>query len=77
MSKPALYRFTYALIQLHGHFSDAHTLGRQYTPQQNARNTAWFRIWLPEGKEEAFTAMTGMKLKKPPVVDVNMGGHGG
>lgn len=45
-------------------------MAEDWTPQENARNTAWFRIWLPEGKEEEFTNMTGMKLKKPPIVHV-------
>lgn len=71
MSRPALYKFTYALIQLGGCFTDAFHLGGPFTPKQNARNTVFFRIFLPEGADKEFTRMTGMKLTKPPVVHLN------
>ncbi len=71
MSNPALYAFTYALIKLHGHFTDAFHLGESFTPKQNARNTVHFRIFLPEGTEEEFTRMTGMKIEPPPKIHLN------
>lgn len=74
MSKPALYKLTYALIMLHGYFTDCFHLGEPYSPQQNTRNSAHFRIFLPEGKEETFTEMTGLKLTPPPKIHLNSTG---
>jgi hypothetical protein len=73
MSKPALYKLTYALIMVHGYFTDAFTLGERYTPEQNARNSAHFRIFLPEGSEARFTELSGLSVSTPPRVQVGLG----
>lgn len=72
MSKPALYKFTYSLIAVGGHFTCSMAMGlKGYTPEQNARNTVFFRIWLPKGKEAEFTALSGMKVQTPPRISVS------
>lgn len=72
MSKAALYRMTYALIMLDGTFTCSLTIGcKGYSPAQNCRNTAFFRVQLRTGTEQRFADMTGMKLKKPQSVHVD------
>lgn len=72
MSKPALHRFTYALIQVAGHFTCSLTIGCQgYTAAQNARNTVFFRVWIPKGMEAEFTRISGMMLQVPPILKLS------
>jgi hypothetical protein len=72
MSKPALYRFTYALIMVGGHFTCSLTIGcKGYTPAQNARNSAHFRIWLPHQTEAAFESLSGLKVQAPPTIHLS------
>lgn len=70
MSKSALYNFLYALIMCHGTITSTYTMGHQYTPRQNAHNTAWFRIKLPKNFEVDFRKMTGIKLEEPKEVHI-------
>jgi len=76
MGKPGLYKLMYALIMVGGHFTNSFHLdfSQRYTPQIHARFKVDFRIWIPEGREEKFEKLSGLKITPPPRVQVGMGG---
>jgi len=74
MSKNNLYNLLYTLIMMKGTITSTMTIGcQQYTKRQNAYNSAFFIIGLPEGKKVQFEEMTGLKLTLPPKVTTNSG----
>lgn len=71
MSKNALYSVLYAILMHRGRITGTLTIGcEKYTPKQNSRNTAFFRIKLPKGKKDSFESMSGFKLNKPPTINI-------
>lgn len=67
-------RFIRALVVSRGHFTDSFTLGSDLT--KPSRDTVFFRVWIPEGKELFFLELSKCEeLRPPPRVQVGMGLH--
>lgn len=65
--KDKLAKFLRALVKLHGHFTDGFTMDDPF----NGAPSILFRIFLPEGTEDAFEKSTGLKLQIPAKYGVN------
>lgn len=72
MSREKLSDVLYATVMCGGSIPSTHTLARnmELTRNQNARNTACFRIELPVGERERWEEIVGGELEEPPEVAV-------
>lgn len=69
-TKVGMERFLRALVCTGSHFTDSHSLAPVLCP---SRITVFFRVWIPEGQEQTFLALSrGDELKPPPRVSVGM-----
>lgn len=62
-TRVGLERFMRALVVTHSHFSDSFTLASVVKP---GRVTVFFRVWIPEGEEQAFMKLACIDEMKPP-----------
>jgi len=69
-TKVGLERFLRACICTKSHFTDSFSLAPVDKP---CRVTVFFRVWIPEGQEQAFLKMALLDgLKPPPRVQLGM-----
>ena len=66
-SRTHLASLTQALILVGGYWTDAYT---GLTPPTDGRDAVLLRVWIPEGCESRFKAISGCEIAPPPTVYV-------
>lgn len=70
-TRAGMERFVRALVCVGGHFTSSFTLGNDAT--KPFKDTVFFRVWIPEGKEARFLEVSTLEeLRPPPRVHVGM-----